>query len=106
MGETENMRDEAKALLSALIYPKSEAKMTEAEKLAFGEAVILEEKYLSEMSGSAGARAVKSETVGDVSVTYDLSYDVSGGKSPPVRVPISEAVYAALMTAGLLSAWV
>lgn len=106
MGEAENMKDEAKALLSALIYPKSEEKMTEAEKLAFGEAVLLEEKYLSEMRGSAGSRAVKSESVGDVSVVYDLSYDVSGGKSPPVRIPISDAAYAVLMTAGLLSAWV
>lgn len=100
MGEGATIKGEAKALLLALIYPKSEEKMTDAEKLAFGEALLLEEKYLSEISSSGGARAVKSESVGDVSVTYDLH------GAPPVRVPISDTAYAVLMAAGILSAWV
>lgn len=100
MREAATIKGEAKALLLALIYPKSEEKMTDAEKLAFEEAILLEEKYLSEIS-SGGARAVKSESVGDVSVTYDLLHG-----APPVRIPVSDAAYAVLMAAGILSAWV
>lgn len=102
MGESAKMVDEARALLLSLIYPKSEERMTEEE--AFGEAVMLEEAYLTKRKAS-GERAVKSESVGDVSVTYDVSGEASG-KAPPVRIPVADSAYALLRTLGLLSAWV
>lgn len=104
MGESARMVDEARALLLSLIYPKSEERMTEEEKEAFGEAVLLEEAYLTKRKAS-GERAVKSESVGDVSVTYDVSGEASG-KAPPVRIPVADSAYALLRTSGLLSAWV
>ena len=89
----------AEDVLLSLIYPMTREKMTEKQAAAFVEAVGCQAEYLT----SGGAERIRSESVGDVSVTYSDSDDVfitDGGNS------IAPEAYSKLKYAGLLVCWI
>lgn len=92
--------DDAKNLLLSLIYPITAEDMTDLQSAEFDLAAVEQNEYSSSHSGE-----IRSETVGDVSIAYD----VSRGKGAPFRYygqPISPAVIGRLSKCGLLKRWV
>lgn len=86
-------------ILLSLIYPTVESDMSYEQLAAFGEAAEVQLEFMAK-NGSDG-RAVKSESVGDVSVTYA---DNSGVTVCGER--ISSEALAKLRVCGLLGCWI
>lgn len=114
--------EEAAVLLLAMIYPKSEKRFTEAERGAFQCAVCYEAEFLA-ASGGAGegemgnffslsgsgsttgsSSRIKSERIGDYSVSYQTSTEKTG--QTVNGMTISPAAASLLLHAGLTSRWV
>ena len=90
----------AKNLLLALIYPITSGDMNEKQAEEFDLAVNEQYEYSLSCTGS-----VKSESVGDVSV----SYDVPTSSKAPLRCygqPVSPSAVGRLSRCGLLRRWV
>lgn len=88
---------DAASLLLSLIYPMTYEDMNEAQAAEFAAAAEEQAKY----SASSSA-FVKSESVGDVSVTYGDGADTLCCYGQP----ISPAVVARLVRAGMLRRWI
>ncbi len=92
---------DAETVITALVYPVVESDMNEAQAAGFGRAVCLQVDY--RIANKFGAARVKSESLGDHSVTYDLN--ASGGVSM-MGVPVAPAAVATLQACGCLSTWI
>ncbi len=91
-------KDEARELLMTLIYPKIESDLTDDERAALDTAA---EYQVSYTKGGICAADVKSESVGEVSVTYSCPTRIT-----LCGVTLSPAAYSKLVAAGLISLWV
>ena len=90
----------AKDLLLSLIYPVTEADMTEEQTAQFELAAAEQLDYSASYSGN-----IRSESVGDVSV----SYDVPSAEKAPLRYygqPVSPAAVGILARCGLMRRWI
>lgn len=90
----------ARNLLLSLIYPVTADDMSESQAAEFELAVNEQLDYSSAYSGN-----VKSESVGDVRI----SYDVGAAEKAPLRYygqPISPSVVGRLARCGLMRRWV
>ncbi len=87
----------ARNLLLSLIYPITEGDMSAEQSVQFALAADEQAEYSRSFS------QVKSESVGDVSVTYETS-----SRSPLTYYgdPVSPAAISRLVRAGLMSRWV
>lgn len=97
---TENTDNRGRNILLSLIYPMSEDDMSEDQLAAFCEAAAVQLEFMDK-NGTTGGRTVKTESVGDVSVTYA---DNSGVTVCGERI-CSEAL-AKLRICGLLDCWI
>lgn len=86
------------AALLSLIYPRGESGMSAEQKRAMAQAAEIQLKF----EESDGGMAVKSRSVGDVSVTYG---ECTGAVTVNGRAIAPEAL-AVLRNAGLLCRWV
>lgn len=89
-------KNEAKELLLTLLYPKIESDSTDEEEAVLDDAAQCQADYTE-----GGTADVKSESVGDVSVTYSCLARIT-----LCGVVLSPAAYAKLISAGLVSLWV
>ena len=94
MSTTNDRRGEE--ILLSLIYPTKIEDMSEDQKAEFDLAIAEQNDY-----GSSSGGAVKSESIGDVSVTYASSVGVSFGGQQ-----ICPSALARLMNCGLLTRWI
>lgn len=87
----------ARNLLLSLIYPITEEDMSADQSVQFALAVDEQAEYSRSFS------PIKSESVGDVSVTYE-----SSAQSPLMYYgnPVSPAAIARLVRSGLMRRWV
>lgn len=97
---TENTDNRGRDILLSLIYPTLESDMSGDQLAAFGEAAEIQLEFM-EKNGVSGGRVLKSESVGDVSVTYA---DNSGVTVCGER--ISSEALAKLRVCGLLDCWI
>ena len=94
MSTTNDRRGEE--ILLSLIYPTKTEDMSEEQRTEFAAAVAEQNAY-----GTSYGGAVKRESLGDASVTYDSPAGVSFGGQQ-----ICPAALARLMKCGLLTRWI
>lgn len=97
-GITDKRGEEA---LLAFLYPVTLADMTDAQRTEFAHAAEEQLGFLDSAEGRSNT-SIRSESVGDVSVTYAVTAEsqTSGG------IRIAPAAYNRLMRCGLLTRWV
>lgn len=101
-GEFGQVMEEGRAILLSLIFPLREEAMSDADVAVFRRALCYEAEYL--FSGKVGDGSVKSEKVGDYSVTYR---EPSDKKTVSVfGSEVSPAACHLLLASGLLLRWV
>ncbi len=96
MGETER----ARKLLLALIFPVTADDMTEEQKTEFDLAAEEQAEY-----ASAHSQEIKSESVGDVKISYSLP----SGKSAPLTYygqPVAPSAVVRLSECGLMRRYI
>lgn len=95
----------AEAVLRALLYPGKPEDWKESQKNGFYRAVCMQADYSASQTGGTGGRRIKSESIGDHSVTYADADGTAGGVTVMGMAVSPEAVML-LTDCGCLSRWV
>jgi len=89
-------------ILLSLLYPLTAADLTEEQAAIFADAVAEQNRFMAE-NGTSGGLGIKSESVGDVKVTYDTA--VSVGEMTWNGLSIAPGARSLLLRGGLLRRW-
>lgn len=99
----------ARAVIDALLYPWSADDFDTAKRGAYRTAVCMQLDFMrgapSDTADSAGRR-IKSERLGDRSVTYELSDNAASGRLSVHGSAVSPEAAAVLGNAGCLCRWI
>ena len=95
----------AEAVIRTLMYPVCPERLNESQRNGFLRAVCIQADYRAAQKVADGGRAIKSESIGDHSVTYADTDGLSGGMTMMGTAVSPEAVML-LTDCGCLSRWV
>jgi len=92
----------AEAVIRALMYPVYPERLNESQRNGFFRAVCIQADYRAAQNGG---RTIKSESIGDHSVTYADTDSLSGGMTM-MGMAVSPDAVMLLTDCGCLSRWV
>lgn len=95
----------AETVVRALLYPVRPEELSESQKNGFFRAVCVQADYSASQTGGKDSRRIKSESIGDHSVTYADADRTAGGVTVMGMAVSPEAVML-LTDCGCLSRWV
>ncbi len=95
----------AETVIRALLYPVRPEELNESQKNGFFRAVCMQADYSAAQTGAQNVRRIKSESLGDHSVTY-AEADGSAGGMTVMGITVSPEAVMLLKDCGCLSSWV
>ncbi len=95
----------AETVLRALLYPVRPENLDESQKNGFRRAVCMQTDYSAAQTVGNAGRQIKSESIGDHSVTYADADGTAGGLTV-MGIAVSPEAVMLLTDCGCLSRWV